>query len=246
MLLGSSWPSFRWAFYKLLIVTWRTPGKELASKAHAFCKRLEGRGRAQCVNVHGHRFWTQLLSLHAFRKNKSMKSAGKRFRVRTCLWLLCQTQDWTTFCRLLVLFQQIAHPVFYFLVLRWTFTVAMATLSCQTSSRLIISQSGEMWSTTLWRRGVHTSFRRLDRMTWQTWSSTSIRRFVLVNHLRQDHPLEAILVIFRCRALIFFLWKDSENMKNNTTFMRMRTGDYYGDTKMLRKGTSLRWIELFY
>ena len=29
-------------------------------------------------------------------------------------------------------------------------------------------------------------------------------------------------------------------MKNNTTFVRMRSGDHLGDTKMSKEGTSLR------
>ena len=60
--------------------------------------------------------------------------------------------------------------------------------------------------------------------------------------LRQD-PLEAILVIFGRRALIFFfVWKLLEKMKNDTTFVRMRSGDHLGDAKMSKKGTSLRRI----
>ena len=31
-------------------------------------------------------------------------------------------------------------------------------------------------------------------------------------------------------------------MKNDTTFVRMRSGDHLGDTKMSKKGTSLRQI----
>ena len=60
-------------------------------------------------------------------------------------------------------------------------------------------------------------------------------------YLRQD-PLEAILVIFGRRALIFFVWKLLEKMKNDTTFVRMRSGDHLGDAKMSKKGTSLRRI----
>ena len=56
--------------------------------------------------------------------------------------------------------------------------------------------------------------------------------------LRQG-PLEAILVIFGRRAIIF--WKLLENMKNDTTFVRMRSGDH-GDAKMSKKGTSLHRI----
>ena len=60
--------------------------------------------------------------------------------------------------------------------------------------------------------------------------------------LRQD-PLEAILVIFGRRALIFFLFESSwKNMKNDATFVRMRSGDHIGDAKMSKKGTSLRRI----
>ena len=62
--------------------------------------------------------------------------------------------------------------------------------------------------------------------------------------LRQDPPPpEAILVIFGRRALIFFfVWKVLEKMKNDATFVRMRSGDHLGDAKMSKKGTSLRRI----
>ena len=54
-------------------------------------------------------------------------------------------------------------------------------------------------------------------------------------------PLEAILVIFGRRASIFFesSWK---NIKNDTTFVCMRSGDHLGDAKMSKKGASLRRI----
>ena len=55
-------------------------------------------------------------------------------------------------------------------------------------------------------------------------------------------PLEAIFVIFGPRALFFFVWKLLDKMKNDTTFVRMRSGDHLGDAKMLKKGTSLRRI----
>ena len=56
-------------------------------------------------------------------------------------------------------------------------------------------------------------------------------------------PLEAILVIFGHRALIFFLFDSSwKKMKNDTAFVRMRSGDHLGDAKMSKKGTSLRRI----
>ena len=56
-------------------------------------------------------------------------------------------------------------------------------------------------------------------------------------------PLEAILVICGHRALIFFLFESSWiKMKNDATFVRMRSGDHLGDAKMSKKGTSLRRI----
>ena len=68
-------------------------------------------------------------------------------------------------------------------------------------------------------------------------SSSSTKRT-----LRQD-PLEAILVIFGRRALFFLLFESSwKNMKNDTTFVCMRSCDHLGDTKMSKKGTSLRRI----
>ena len=62
--------------------------------------------------------------------------------------------------------------------------------------------------------------------------------------LRQD-PLEAILVIFGGRALIFLCESSWKIMKNDTTFVRMRSGDHLGDAKMPKKGTLLRPIYLF-
>ena len=55
--------------------------------------------------------------------------------------------------------------------------------------------------------------------------------------LRQDPPpLEAILVIFGLRALIFlFVWKVLEKMKNDATFVRMRSCDHLGDAKMSKR-----------
>ena len=55
-------------------------------------------------------------------------------------------------------------------------------------------------------------------------------------------PLEAILVIFDRRALIFLFESSWKKMKNETTFVRMRSGDHLGDAKLSRKGTSLRRI----
>ena len=52
--------------------------------------------------------------------------------------------------------------------------------------------------------------------------------------LRQD-PLEAILVIFGRRALIFLFESSWKKMKNDTTFVRMRGGDHLGDAKMSKR-----------
>ena len=65
----------------------------------------------------------------------------------------------------------------------------------------------------------------------------------LVEHYAQARSFEAILVIFGRRALIFFLFESSwKKMKNDATFVRMRSGDHLGDAKMSKKGTSLRRI----
>ena len=82
---------------------------------------------------------------------------------------------------------------------------------------------------------------------FQNCSNKKIRTFMVKNQnaevtLRQD-PLEAILVIFGRRALIFFLFESSwKKMKNDATFVRMRSDDHLGDAKMSKKGTSLRRI----
>ena len=61
-------------------------------------------------------------------------------------------------------------------------------------------------------------------------------------HLRQD-PHEAILVIFGRRALKKFWFESSwEKIKNDATFVRMRSGDHLGNAKMSKNGTSLRRI----
>ena len=58
--------------------------------------------------------------------------------------------------------------------------------------------------------------------------------------LRQDPPppppLEAILVIFGRRALIFFLFESSwKKKKNDTIFVRMRSGDHLRDAKCRKR-----------
>ena len=45
------------------------------------------------------------------------------------------------------------------------------------------------------------------------------------------------------KSLNFFLFESSwKKMKNDATFVRMRSGDHLGDAKMSKKGTSLRRI----
>ena len=62
-------------------------------------------------------------------------------------------------------------------------------------------------------------------------------------YFKAGPPLEAILVIFGRRALIFLLLESSwKKMKNDATFVRIRSGDHLGDAKMSKKGTSLRRI----
>ena len=73
------------------------------------------------------------------------------------------------------------------------------------------------------------------------------RKHTATHKLKAGPPLEAILVTFGRRALIFFLFESSwKKMKNDATFVRMRSGDHLGDAKMSKKGTSLRRIYLFY
>ena len=54
--------------------------------------------------------------------------------------------------------------------------------------------------------------------------------------LRQD-PFEVVLAIFGHRALIFFWFESSwKKMKNDTTFVHIRSGDHLGDAKKCQKG----------
>ena len=62
--------------------------------------------------------------------------------------------------------------------------------------------------------------------------------------LRWD-ALEGLSINFGRTSLIFCL-KNCKIMKNDTTSMRMRSGDHFGDAKMSKKGTLLRRIYLFY
>ena len=70
-----------------------------------------------------------------------------------------------------------------------------------------------------------------------------MRRLKLTLLIKAGPPFEAILVIFGRRALISLLFESSwKKMKNDATFVRMRSGDHLGNAKMLKKGTSLRRI----
>ena len=63
------------------------------------------------------------------------------------------------------------------------------------------------------------------------------------NSRKGEGLLQAILVIFGRSFLGNFLCKVLENMKNETTFVRMRSSDHLGDAKMsknVEKGTLLR------
>ena len=48
-------------------------------------------------------------------------------------------------------------------------------------------------------------------------------------------PLQALLVIFGRRALIFLFESSWKNMKNDTTFVRMRSGDHLEDAKCRKR-----------
>ena len=74
-------------------------------------------------------------------------------------------------------------------------------------------------------------------------SKTVTRQVCLVarSDLRQD-PFEAILVILVRRALIFLFEISWKNLKNDATFVRMRSGNHLGDEKNVEKSTSLRRI----
>ena len=93
------------------------------------------------------------------------------------------------------------------------------------------------------RRQFFDLLRLLRKIKPATYLPTYLPIIVSLDTLRQDPPLKAILVIFGRRALIFFLFESSWNkMKNDTTFVRMRSGDHLGDAKMSKKGTSRRRI----
>ena len=92
----------------------------------------------------------------------------------------------------------------------------------------------QSWWQTLWRPAEGYALPRLPlflvvRITLSNCLARNTRS------IRQD-PLEAILVIFGRRALIFFLFESSwKKMKNDTTGMRMRSSDHFGDAKMSKR-----------
>ena len=76
---------------------------------------------------------------------------------------------------------------------------------------------------------------------WQ-WPVGALFRWLFRHHscccplqLSRQDPLEAILVIFGRRALIFFfVWKHLEKYENDTTFVRLRSCDHF-ETQKCRK-----------
>ena len=51
--------------------------------------------------------------------------------------------------------------------------------------------------------------------------------------------VQGLLVVFGRWALIFLFESSWKNMENDTTFVRMRSGDHLGDVKRPRKGISV-------
>ena len=77
--------------------------------------------------------------------------------------------------------------------------------------------------------------KKLDEKHKKQTSCPKVKHTRAANYLKGGPPIEAILVFFGRRALIFFVWKLLEKMKNDTTFVRMRSGDYLG-RKNVEKG----------
>ena len=80
----------------------------------------------------------------------------------------------------------------------------------------------------------------------ESWTSAAVSEYTIyvpyAASLRQDPPW-GYFSSFGHRALIFFLFESSwKKIKNDGTFVRMRSGDHLGDAKMSKKGTSLRRI----
>ena len=89
----------------------------------------------------------------------------------------------------------------------------------------------------------HTRRSRFSPAMPRTSFLDNLRKSGLFYKFKAGPPLEAILVIFGRRALIFFWFeRSSKKIKNDTTFVRMRSRDHLGDAKMSKMGTSLRRI----
>ena len=72
--------------------------------------------------------------------------------------------------------------------------------------------------------------------------TTFSEKYLVLSYLKAGPPpppFEAILFIFGRGALRFLFESSWKNMKNDTAFVRMRSGDHLGDVKMSEKGTSL-------
>ena len=84
-------------------------------------------------------------------------------------------------------------------------------------------------------RQFHCLFSLFELASNEKYNSLSLAPSFHSKSLRQD-PLEAILVIFGRRALIFFCLKAlGKKRKNDATFVRMRSGDHLGDAKMSKR-----------
>ena len=94
-------------------------------------------------------------------------------------------------------------------------------MSCQTSQKVPILSISKIW--------VHVMTFCLNVLPEALPAGQELRSAII----KAGPPLEAILVIFGRRALIFFLFESSwKKMKNDATFVRMRSGDHLGDAKM--------------
>ena len=116
-----------------------------------------------------------------------------------------------------------------------------------------------VWATNTWAVGLARRCRRRFDPRSRSFSlssmnislprpTTTFARLALsqaISQLRQD-PLEAILVIFDRRFLDFFVLfeRSWQNMKNDTTFVRMRSGDHLGDANMSKRAP--RFVEFNY
>ena len=81
----------------------------------------------------------------------------------------------------------------------------------------------------------------------ELWTSSIAIHFRSNRGFTFNHdPLEAILVIFGHSSLYFFGLKALKNMKKDTFFVRMRSGDHLGDAKMSKKAPRSVEFNFFY